>query len=153
MLSPKAPHLSSYRRCSTAYALLPPAFLPPLLAVFTTNYAHTHPNPLARSFPSPIFSRTNAMPTLADALASAAAGARGGLSVSGRHLQLTPSAPVGPVTEGHHPLLPRYGLEQLFCDLGLVPYLGRFQEEAIRLDMLLGMEVEQLERLGLRCVG
>ncbi len=92
------------------------------------------------------------MPTLADALASAAAGARGGLSASGRHLLTS----LGPVTSGaeggHHPLLPRYGLEQLFCDLGLVPYLGRFQEEAIRLDMLLGMEVEQLERLGLRWV-
>ncbi|PNH08727.1 Soluble guanylate cyclase 88E, partial [Tetrabaena socialis] len=50
-------------------------------------------------------------------------------------------------------LLPCYSLDLLFEDLGLVPYLPRFREEAIRLDMLLGMDVPQLERLGIRPLG
>ncbi|GLI70739.1 hypothetical protein VaNZ11_015764 [Volvox africanus] len=50
-------------------------------------------------------------------------------------------------------LLPRYSLDLLFEELGLLPYLETFRREAIRLDQLLGMDVGQLERLGLRPLG
>lgn len=48
-------------------------------------------------------------------------------------------------------ILPRCSLDLLFEELGLLAYLGRFQEESIQLDQLLCMEVGQLEQLGLRC--
>eukprot|EP00198_Chlamydomonas_reinhardtii_P009452 XP_001698789.1 chlamyopsin-6 [Chlamydomonas reinhardtii] len=51
------------------------------------------------------------------------------------------------------PPLPCYSLDALFVDLGLEPYLPRFRDEAIRLDMLLSMDAQQLERLGLKPLG
>ncbi|KXZ47742.1 hypothetical protein GPECTOR_33g624 [Gonium pectorale] len=59
----------------------------------------------------------------------------------------------GSVVAGPPLALPRYGLRRLFDELGLLPYLPRFVDEAISLDMLLGMEPHQLERLGLRPLG
>ncbi|GIL60119.1 hypothetical protein Vafri_14766 [Volvox africanus] len=56
-------------------------------------------------------------------------------------------------TVQHSWLLPRYSLDLLFEELGLLPYLETFRREAIRLDQLLGMDVGQLERLGLRPLG
>ncbi|KAG2501423.1 hypothetical protein HYH03_001206 [Edaphochlamys debaryana] len=83
---------------------------------------------------------------LADTTAGATARATAG-SGSGT------GARVGAGAVQPHQRLPCYSLDQLFSDLGLLPYLPRFQEEAIRLDMLLAMDVPQMEQLGLRPLG
>ncbi|KAF5834468.1 hypothetical protein DUNSADRAFT_8822 [Dunaliella salina] len=56
-------------------------------------------------------------------------------------------------SSGSHLLLPPLSLAHLFTDLGLEEYLGRFEEEAVHLDMLLTMDFKQLDALGLRPLG
>jgi len=45
-------------------------------------------------------------------------------------------------------LLPALSLVRLFEELGLQEHAPRFEEEAIRLDMLLTMDAEQMSKLG-----
>uniref|UniRef100_A0A7S3R4X4 SAM domain-containing protein n=1 Tax=Dunaliella tertiolecta TaxID=3047 RepID=A0A7S3R4X4_DUNTE len=56
-------------------------------------------------------------------------------------------------SSGSNLLLPPLSLAHLFADLGLDGYLGRFEEEAVHLDMLLTMDFKQLDALGLRPLG
>uniref|UniRef100_A0A7S0WIH5 Guanylate cyclase n=1 Tax=Chlamydomonas leiostraca TaxID=1034604 RepID=A0A7S0WIH5_9CHLO len=49
--------------------------------------------------------------------------------------------------------VPPVNIARLFAELGLESYLGRFEQEAIKLDMLLTMDQSQLDALGLRPLG